>query len=129
MYIEDSAAIYFDTLPYPPNWEEFKRHWVWKYTLWGSDVKYRRRFHAVKQETEDPDPYIAEFQHRLSQVSDPGEKEVFHTFLDGLNKKLQQHLHREVVWNLEQAIRLARSYYLARSQTLRDTPAQKPMGF
>ena len=104
MYLEDTAARYFDTVLYPPTWEEFKRHWLGKYTLWGSDVKYHRRLYAVKQETEDPDPHNAEFQHRLSQVSDPGEKEVFHTFLEGLNKKLQQHLHSEWVWNPEQAI-------------------------
>ena len=65
LYLEDTAAPYFDTLTYPPNCEEFKRYWLWKYTLWGSDVKYRRRFYAVKQETERTDPYIAEFQHRL----------------------------------------------------------------
>ena len=40
LYLEDTAARYIDTLPYPPNWEEFKQHWLWKYTLWGSDVKY-----------------------------------------------------------------------------------------
>ena len=28
LYLEDSAARYFDTLPYPPTWEEFKRHWL-----------------------------------------------------------------------------------------------------
>ena len=53
LYIEDSAARYFDTLPYPGNWEEWKRHWIGKYTLWGSDVKFLRRFYAVKQETEE----------------------------------------------------------------------------
>ena len=100
LYIEDSAARYFDTLSYPGSWEEWKRHWIGKYTLWGYDVEFRWRFYAVKQETEDPDNYIAEFLHRLSLISDPGEKEVFHAFLEGLNKKLQQHLYREVVLTL-----------------------------
>ena len=129
MYLEDSAARYFDTLHCTPKWEEFKRHWLHKYTLWGSDVKYRRRYYTIRQETEDPDPYIAEFQHRLSQVSDPGEKEVFHTFLEGSNKTLQQHLHRKGVWNLETAIPVARSNHLARSQTQQNATAPKPMGF
>ena len=56
LYLEYTAVRYFDTLPYPPTWEEFKRHWLGKYTLWGSDIKYRRRFYAVKQDTENPDP-------------------------------------------------------------------------
>ena len=52
-YIDSSAARFFETLPLVNTWDEFKQHWLRKYTLWGTDLKYRRHFYQVKQETED----------------------------------------------------------------------------
>ena len=86
-------------------WDEFKQLWLRKYTLWGTDLKYRRHFYQVKQETEDVEKYLEEFFRRKSYIVDPSDQEVFTTFIEGLDPKIQQYLHEEQVTTLDHAVR------------------------
>ena len=73
--------------------------------------------------------YISEFQRRLVLIETPSEKEVFTTFVNGLNEKIQTHLYSERASTFAEAVRLANAYYLARSHKLREAPIPKPMHF
>ena len=80
------------------------------------------RVYEVRQQTEDVEEYITEFQHTLALIRNHGEDEVYHTFIVGLDQKYQQHLFQE-------GVKMVRAFYLARSQAIRDAPIPKPMGF
>ena len=58
----------------PSSWEDFKIIWLAQFGARGSDLKYRRHFHAIRQENEDVEDYIAEFQHSLSFVDEPSKR-------------------------------------------------------
>ena len=64
-FVEGRAADFFDSLPAVQSWEESKDVWTKRYTVWGTDRKYRRYFYCVKQEHDDVETYISEFQRRL----------------------------------------------------------------
>ena len=72
---------------------------------------------------------MTEFQHILALIRNPGEDEVYHTFIVGLDQKYQQHLFQEGVQTLTQAVRMVRAFYLARGQAVLDALIPKPMGF
>ena len=42
--------------------------------------------------------------------------------MEGLDKKFRRHCYEEGVQTLEHAIRVARAYFLSRSQIVRDEP-------
>ena len=81
-FVNDAAERYFDIFPLVNSWEDFKSAWIQKFTLGATDLKYRRHFRAVKQQQEDIEIYIDEFQKRLERISDLGEREVFTIFID-----------------------------------------------
>ena len=60
-FVEGQTADFFDSLPAVQSWEEFKDIWIKRYTVWGTDLKYRRYFYSVKQEHDDVETYISEF--------------------------------------------------------------------
>ena len=108
-------------------WDQFKELCTAKYTLYSTDVKHRRHFHAIRQESDDVEQYITEFAKRLSLVANPNEEEVLMVFFDGLDTKVQQHLYQEQVTTIADANRLTRAIYLARSHTIRDAPIPRQM--
>ena len=63
--MEGQSADFFDSLPAVQSWEEFKDSWIKRYTVWGTDLKYRRYFYSVKQEHDDVETCNSEFQRRL----------------------------------------------------------------
>ena len=50
-------------------------------------------------------------------------------FFDVLDTKIQQHLYKEQVTTVADALRLTRAFYLARSHTIRDAPIPSQMHF
>ena len=50
-------------------------------------------------------------------------------FMDGQDTRICQHLYQEQVTTIEDALRLTRAYYFARSHTIRDAPIPRPMHF
>ena len=106
-FVEGQAANFFDSLPAVQSWEEFKDVWIRRYTVWGTDLKYRRYFYSVRQEHDYVEIYISEFQPRLELIETPSEKEVFTTFVNGLDEKIQTHLYIERASTFAEAVRLA----------------------
>ena len=96
-FTEGPAAQFLATLQNVETWDYFKMLWTAKYTLYSTDVKHRRHFHAIRQESDDVEQYITEFAKTLSLVVNPNEEEVLMVFLDGLDTNIQQHLYQEQV--------------------------------
>ena len=94
-FVQWKAADFFDSLPAVQSWEHIEEGCTKRYTVWGTDLKYRRYFYSVKQEHDDVEIYISEFQRRLELLETPSEKEVFATFVNGLDEKIQTHLYVE----------------------------------
>ena len=70
-FLEGPAAQFLATLQDVNSWDQFKELWTAKYTLYNTDVKHRRHFHAIRQESDDVEQYITEFAKRLSLVTNP----------------------------------------------------------
>ena len=111
-FTDGPAAQFLTTSQNFETWDHFKMLWTAKYTLYSTDVKHRRHFHAIRQESDDVEQYITEFAKRLSLVVNPSEVEVLMVFFDGLDSKIQQHLYQEQVVTIENDLRLTRAYYL-----------------
>ena len=94
-FVEGHAALYLASLPDVDPWEHFKQIWIGHYTLYSTDVKNRRHFHAIRQETDDVEHYICEFARRLDLVTNPSEQDVLMVFLDGLYEAMQQQLYQK----------------------------------
>ena len=60
-FVEGPAAPFLATLQDVNTWEQFKELWTAKCTLYSTDVKHRRHFHAIRQESDDVEQYITEF--------------------------------------------------------------------
>ena len=128
-FTEGPAAQFLATLQNVETWDHFKMLRTAKYTLYSADVKHRRHFHAIRQESDDVEQYITEFAKRLSLVANPSEEEVLMVVFDGLDTNIQQHLYNEQVTTIADALRLTRAFYLARSHTIRDAPIPRKMHF
>ena len=72
-FTEGPAAKFLATLQNVETWDHFKMLWTANYTLYSTDVKHRRHFHAIRQESDDVEQYITEFAKRFSLVVNPSE--------------------------------------------------------
>jgi len=108
--------------------EHLKKEWIEKYTLYGTDAKYRRQFYKVKQQRKTSRSTL-QSSSTACLHTEPGEEEVYYAFVSGLDKNYRDHLYQKEVKTLVDAVSFVREFYLAHSQMKRDAPVPEPMDF